>query len=232
MRVLSIDTSTEAASVAVIEENKLLCEININHKLQHSVILMEEIDKTLSYLKMSLDDIDGFVLSKGPGSFTGLRIGAAVIKGLSQGSGKPFIAVSSLDGLGNNLNHADGIIIPMIDALRDKVYTRLYSMHSGIRYESDIMLIEIDKLISIARSYPKIIFIGDGSIKYKERLETLSSAKFAPPSLNLCRASSLGELGLKLLTEGKSDDIFTFTPLYINKCYAEKELEKKENKNA
>lgn len=232
MRVLSIDTSTESASVAVIEENKLLCEININHKLQHSVILMEEIDKVLSYLKMSLDDIDGFVLSKGPGSFTGLRIGAAVIKGLSQGSDKPFIAVSSLDGLANNLNHADGIIISMIDALRDKVYARLYSTSSGIKYESEIMLIEIDKLISIARSYPKIIFVGDGSIKYKEKLQTLSCASFAPPSLNLCRASSLGELGLKLLNEGKSDDIFTFTPLYINKSYAEKELEKKENENA
>ncbi|MDV3429352.1 MAG: tRNA (adenosine(37)-N6)-threonylcarbamoyltransferase complex dimerization subunit type 1 TsaB [Bacillota bacterium] len=222
MRVLSIDTSTEAASVAVIEENKLLCEININHKLQHSVILMEEIDKTLSYLKMSLEDMDGFVLSKGPGSFTGLRIGAAVIKGLSQGSGKPFIAVSSLDGLANNLNFSDGIIISMIDALRDKVYARLYSTKSGMKYESEIMLIEIDELIKISGAFPKVTFIGDGSTKYKERLKTLQSARFAAPSLNLCRASSLGELGLKLLSEGKSDDIFTFTPLYINKSYAEK----------
>ena len=232
MRVLSIDTATESASVAVIEENKLLCEININHKLQHSVILMEEIDKTLSYLKMSLDDIDGFVLSKGPGSFTGLRIGAAVIKGLSQGSGKRFIAVSSLDGLANNLNFSDGIIISMIDALRDKVYARFYSALSGIKYESEIMLIEIDELISIAGTYPKVIFIGDGSTKYKERLKTLSNAQFAPPSSNLCRASSLGEIGIKLLNEGKSDDIFTFTPLYINKCYAEKELENKEKSHA
>lgn len=232
MRVLSIDTSTEAASVAVIEENKLLCEININHKLQHSVILMEEIDKALSYLKMSLDDIDGFVLSKGPGSFTGLRIGAAVIKGLSQGSGKPFIAVSSLDGLANNINFSDGIIVSMIDALRDKVYARFYSTLSCIKYESEIMLIEIDELIKIAGNYPKIIFVGDGSTKYRERLETLSNARFASPSLNLCRASSLGEIGLKLLNDGKSDDIFTFTPLYINKSYAEKELESKEKNHA
>lgn len=232
MRVLSIDTATESASVAVIEENKLLCEININHKLQHSVILMEEIDKALSYLKMSLDDIDGYVLSKGPGSFTGLRIGAAVIKGLSQGSGKPFIAVSSLDGLANSLNFADGIIISIIDALRDKVYARFYSTSDQFKYESDIMLIEIDELIKMAEKYSKVIFTGDGSIKYREKLKVLSNAYFASPSLNLCKASSLGEIGLKLLSEGKSDDLFTFTPLYINKSYAEKELEGKEKKHA
>lgn len=220
MRVLSIDTSTETASVAILEENKLLCEININHKLQHSVILMEEIDRALTYLKMTIDDIDGFVLSKGPGSFTGLRIGAAVIKGLSQGSGKPFISVSSLESLINNISNPDGIVVSIIDALRDNVYAKMKG--------SDIMLLSIYELEDMVKRYDKVIFVGDGAIKYRDRLEKLQNAHFVSPSLNICRASSLGEIGISLLHKKLFEDIHTFTPLYINKSYVEKQLSKRE----
>jgi universal bacterial protein YeaZ len=126
MKILSLDSSTESATCSVLSEEKLYGEITFNYKKQHSVILMPMIDNLLKNIHMDINSLDGFVVSKGPGSFTGLRIGAAVIKGLSQGSGKPFSAVSSLDALAYNLAYTSGIICPILNALRGNVYTVLY----------------------------------------------------------------------------------------------------------
>mgnify|MGYP000946987717 FL=1 len=103
MKILSLDSSTESATCAVLDEYKLFGEITFNYRKQHSTILMSMIDRLLKELNTDISSLDGFVVSKGPGSFTGLRIGAAMIKGLSQGTGKPFIGVSSLDALAYNL---------------------------------------------------------------------------------------------------------------------------------
>ena len=118
MKILSIDSSTECASCAVLEDSKLLGEINFNNKKQHSIILMPMVDNLLKNLQLSVTDLDGFVVSKGPGSFTGLRIGMSMIKGLSQGTKKPFVSVSSLDALAYNMAYSQGIVCPILDALR------------------------------------------------------------------------------------------------------------------
>src|SRR3712207_4927086 len=131
MKILSIDSSTSSASCAILEDNKLLGEITLNDKKQHSVILMPLIDSLLKDLKLTINDIDAFAVSSGPGSFTGLRIGIATVKGLADGTGKPFVGISSLDGLAFNLAYSSGIICPIIDALRDNVYTALYSFEYG-----------------------------------------------------------------------------------------------------
>lgn len=230
MKILSLDSATESASCAILEDEKLLCELTFNNKKQHSVLLMPMIDTLLKTMELKVDDLDGFVVSKGPGSFTGLRIGTAVIKGLSQGANKPFVSVSTLDSLANNMAYTGGILCPIIDALRDNVYTALYKYHNEkLEILLDHNIIHIDELILILKKKEvPICFIGDGVYKFREKLsKELPECIFAPSQLNLARASSLGELGLKLLRSGVSENIYSFAPVYLRQSQAEREYQKK-----
>lgn len=235
MKILSLDSATESATCAIIEDKRLLGEITFNYKKQHSVILMNMIDYLLKNLNLKISDIDGFVVSKGPGSFTGLRIGAATIKGLSQGTEKPFISVSSLDALAYNLAYTDGIICPILDALRNNVYTSIYKFNNdNLEKLMDYSPMSIDELIDILIKYnEKVTFIGDGVPKFNELLkEKLPKVYFAPVSLNFVKASSLGELGLDLLKKGVKEDIFEFAPIYLRKSQAEREYENKKGSDS
>lgn len=230
MKILSIDSATECASLAVIDENKLLGEFSLNYKKQHSVILMPMVDSLLKSLELNIKDIDGFVISKGPGSFTGLRIGMSMIKGLSQGTNKPFVSVSSLDALAYNMAYTGGIICPMLDALRDNVYTALYSFKKDNLIKlTDYMALHIDELIEILKQYDcSVTFLGDSAYKYKDKLQkAFDKTHFAPNHLNLVKASSLGELGLNLLSSGIKDDLYSTAPIYIRKPQAVREYEKR-----
>jgi tRNA threonylcarbamoyl adenosine modification protein YeaZ len=230
MKILSIDSATECASCAVIDENKLLGEISLNHKKQHSVILMPMVDSLLKSLELTIKDIDGFVVSKGPGSFTGLRIGMSMIKGLSQGTNKPFVSVSSLDALAYNMSYTGGIICPMLDALRDNVYTALYSFKNDKLIKlTDYMALHIDELIEMLKQYDcSVTFLGDAAMKFKSKLlKNFDKNHFAPNHLNLVKASSLGELGLNLLSSGIRDELFSTAPIYIRKPQAVREYEKR-----
>ena len=126
MIVLSVDSSSLVTTVALLKDEFVLGEYTLNFKREHSVILMEKIEMLLNDCQIDISEVDGFVVSKGPGSFTGLRIGMATIKGLSMGANKPYVSISSLDALANSLITFDGIICPIMDALRDNVYTALY----------------------------------------------------------------------------------------------------------
>ena len=230
MKILSLDTATQAATCAILDDDKVLGEITFNYKKQHSQILMPMIDDLFKNTQMSIGDIDAFVASKGPGSFTGLRIGMATVKGLSQGSKKPFVTVSTLDSLAYNLAYTSGIICPILDALRDNVYTALYNFdNNDFNQTLDYVNISIDELINILKDKDcNITFVGDGVPKFKEKLiANLPNISFAPAHLNLAKASSLGELGLKLLTSGVKDDIYAAIPIYLRKPQAEREYEEK-----
>jgi tRNA threonylcarbamoyladenosine biosynthesis protein TsaB len=230
MIVLSIDSATESASCAILDNEKLLGEVSLNNKKQHSVVLMPLVDSLLKNLQLTIKDIDGFVISKGPGSFTGLRIGMSMVKGLSQGSNKPFASVSSLDALAYNMAYTEGIICPLLDALRDNIYTALYSFENGILVKNtDYMALHIDELIELLKDQNKAVtFIGDAVDKFRDKLqESLQKVSFAPKHLNLARASSLGELGQKLLEDGVYDDLYTSAPIYLRKPQAEREYDKK-----
>lgn len=249
MIVLAVDSSSKVATVALMKDNKLLGEITLNDKKEHSVILMTIIQNLLSTNNINIDDIDGYVVSKGPGSFTGLRIGMATIKGLSFGSNKPYVSVSSLDALALSVANFDGIICPIMDALRNSVYTSLYkgqltanisrcSESDNMNIKSDLpnslekildySALDIDELIEIIKAKKeKVIFIGDGVDKYKDYLiENCPNCYFPPNHLNLVRASSLGEIGSALLKNGNFDDPNS-SPFYLKKPQAEREYEQR-----
>lgn len=244
MIILAIDSSSKVATVALMKDGKLLGEITLNDKKEHSVILMTIIQNLLNNNNLNVDDIDGYVVSKGPGSFTGLRIGMATIKGLSFGSNKPYVSVSSLDALALSVANFDGIICPIMDALRNSVYTCLFKGYSPLTNSSqikektelsnsleklsDYTALDIDELIEIIKTKKeKVIFIGDGVDKYKNYLiENCPNCYFPPNHLNLVRASSLGEIGSELLRNGNFDDPNS-APFYLKKPQAEREYEQR-----
>ena len=229
MIVLSIDSASKVATAALLDENNLIAEYTINNKLEHSTLIMDMVDKLLKDSSLDIDDIDGFVVSKGPGSFTGLRIGMATVKGLSLGSNKPYISISSLDALAYSLVNFDGIICPMMDALRSSVYTCLYKGNNGnLEKLIDYSALELDELIELLKEKgEKVIFTGDAVNKHKNYLlENFPNAIFAPNHLNIIRASSLGELGVKMLLNNEQDDPNS-APFYLKKPQAQRELEKR-----
>lgn len=229
MIVLSIDSSSKVATVALLNDDTLLGEYVINDKREHSVLLMPMIENLLKDCELTINDIDGFVVSKGPGSFTGLRIGMATVKGLSMGSNKPYLSISSLDALAYSLVNFDGIICPIMDALRDSVFTCMYKSSNGeLSKIIDYSALSLDELVEVLQQKDEpVIFTGDGVYKYKEYLlEKLPNAKFAPNHLSVVRASALGELGMELLRKGQYDDMNS-SPLYLKKPQAERELEQR-----
>ena len=229
MIVLSIDSSSKVATVALLNDDTLLGEYVINDKREHSVLLMPMIENLLKDCELTINDIDGFVVSKGPGSFTGLRIGMATVKGLSFGANKPYISLSSLDGLAYSLSYFNGIICPIMDALRENVYTALYKNEDGeFKNIMEPTPMELTDLLEMLKEKnEEVIFTGDGLLKHKEYIKVnFPNAKFASNHVSLTRASSIGELGLNLLKQGIKDDPNS-APVYLKKPQAERELEKR-----
>ncbi|NME83816.1 tRNA (adenosine(37)-N6)-threonylcarbamoyltransferase complex dimerization subunit type 1 TsaB [Clostridium sp. SM-530-WT-3G] len=234
MITLAVDSSSKVATVALMKDDRLLGEITLNDKREHSVILVSIIKDLLKDNDLTISDVDGFVVSKGPGSFTGLRIGMATIKGLSFGTGKPYISISSLDALALSVSNFDGLICPIMDALRHSVYTSLYKANTNsngtpeLEKLMDYTDLDVDDLIELIKEKnEKVIFIGDGLDKYKDYLkEKCPNCYFPPAHLNIIRASSLGEIGTKLLMDGQYDDPNS-TPFYLKKPQAEREYEQR-----
>lgn len=190
MIVLSIDSSSKVATVAILKDDVLLGEYILNDKREHSVILMPLIENLLKECNLSIDDIDGYVVSKGPGSFTGLRIGMATIKGMSFGNNKPYISISSLDALAYNLISFNGIICPIMDALRENVYTALYKNNNdSLEKIMDYTALDIDELVNLLKDKnEEVIFVGDGLYKHKKYIcDNFPKAHFAPVHLNIIK---------------------------------------------
>lgn len=229
MKVLSIDSSSKVATAAILEDNILLGEYVLNNKKEHSVILLPMIENLLKDCNLSIDDIDGYVVSKGPGSFTGLRIGMATIKGMSFGSNKPYISLSSLEGLAYNLINFDGIVCSVMDALRENVYTAVYkSKNTVLEPLLNPTSMELSDLLDYLKKYDdKVIFVGDGVIKHKEYiLNNFANPIFPPDSFNIIKASTIAEIGINKLKQGLSDNPNS-GPVYLKKPQAERERERR-----
>lgn len=229
MIVLSMDSSSLVTTVALLKDEHILGEFTINFKREHSVILMEKVEELLKDCEVDINDVDGFVVSKGPGSFTGLRIGMATVKGLSMGSNKPYVSISSLDALAYSLLNFDGLICPIMDALRDSVFTCIYKNIDGkLTKVIDYSALSLEELATELNSLgEKVIFTGDGVYKHKDYLlANIPKAIFAPNHLSIITASSLGELGMIELKNGNFDDKNS-APLYLKKPQAVRELEQR-----
>lgn len=228
MKVLGIDTSSDVASVAVINDDRLIAEYTLNFKKTHSERLMPMIDEMLASCQHSLDDIDVFAVSVGPGSFTGLRIGIATAKGLAHACNKPIVPVCSLSAMAYNLPMCEHLIVPIMDARRQQVYTATYIWdEDGFKEIEEPRAVSIEECIEDCGNFVDVVFVGDGVPVFRDYIISKmgNKAKFAPAGNNLQRAASVASLGLSNID--KALNCHEIVPMYIRKSQAEREYEEK-----
>ena len=225
MKILSIDTSSKICGVAVLEDTSLIKEITQDNGLTHSETLMPIIKQTLESINLNLNDIDLIVCDKGPGSFTGIRIGVATAKAFSDSLNIQAIGISALEALAYNVK-TNGVICPLIDAKNDNAYVGVFEKINGnylLRRNFSCENIS-DFLAELKDSEYSITFVGDGAITYKEKILSTLGNKCKFTENNDLSSFNLGLAGL---THFENQDFCDVTPLYLRKPQAERMLENK-----
>ncbi len=229
MITLAIDSTAKAASAALLRDNTVIAEYTQNTGHTHSETMLPMAEAVMKAAGVTPDSIDLFAISAGPGSFTGVRIGISLIKGMCFGKNKPIAALSSMDTLARNLEGFEGVVCPVMDARRNQVYTAIY--RDGIRLTED-MLIPCSELKEMLSEYDcPIYFTGDG-YDLARKLIDLPNIKDTPVRLRLQNAVSVALEGIKSYNENKN--IFTDTevmPIYLRASQAERERLERINQN-
>ena len=231
MKILGIESAALVASVAILDEDITIAEYTTNFKKTHSETLLPMLDEIIKMTGIDCSELSAIAVSGGPGSFTGLRIGAACAKGLGLALDLPLIHVPTLDAMALNIYSSDAIIVPIMDARRNQVYTGIYKNDCNLEIIKDSMAVAIDELFEILKDLDnkekikKIIFLGDGVPVFREYIDkNLEIAHdFASANLNRQRASNIAMLGLKMFKEGKSLLSDDMRPEYLRKSQAERE---------
>lgn len=232
MRILALDSSGLVATVAILEDEQTVAEYTVNYKKTHSQTLLPMLDEIVKMTEFDLSTIDAIAVSGGPGSFTGLRIGAATAKGLGLALDKPLIHIPTVDGLAYNLYGCTGLICPIMDARRSQVYTGLYRFENDeFRVVEEQMAISVQDLVKKLNQYgEKVTFLGDGVPVYGKDLKSELEVEcyFAPAHLNRQRAATVGALGIKYFAEGKTETAMEHSPDYLRLSQAEREKAERE----
>lgn len=232
-QVLGIDSSSIVATIAVMNEEKLLSEYIVNNKKTHSEKMMVVLNQVLEDSGITVNDVDVVAVAKGPGSFTGIRIGMACAQGIAHALKKPMIGVNTLDGLAYNLMGTRDILCPMINAQRHEVYTSLYRWEQDeLKRLWDYRLIKADKLLKEISAFDKkVIVLGDGVHLLRKSMENISQVVEniipAHPVFSMPRASSIAASALHEYNRGNTKDCFSIKPFYIRKSNAEEKWEER-----
>lgn len=228
MKILALESSGLVASVAIVTEDRLIGEYTTNFKKTHSQTLLPMMDALLKMTGITVEEMDAIAVSGGPGSFTGLRIGAATAKGLGLALGKPIISVPTVDSIAYNLFGTEGVVCPLMDARRHQTYTGLYSFEDGrmncLSPQKAVMLDEIlDEINALGRP---VIFLGDGVPVFREAIEAKTRVphSYAPIHLSQQRAGALGALAVQYYKEGRYETAAEHKPDYLRMSQAEREL--------
>ena len=233
MKILGIDTTGQTASAALVEGDKLIAEFTMNYKLTHSQTILPMIADILERTETDKASIDCIACACGPGSFTGLRIGAATAKGFALALDKPIVAVPTLDALAYNVFETNKFICPIMDARRNQVYTGLYHCRRSLEIVMEQCAMDMMDLIRKLNDMgERVIFLGDGVPVYREMAEKNLTVEydFVPASNNRQRAASVASLGMEYFRQGKTITAEEFEPDYLRKSQAEREREEREEK--
>ncbi len=244
MKLIGIDSSGLVASVAIMENDKLVAEYTINNKKTHSQTLLPMLEEIVKNAGLEMKEIDAIAIAAGPGSFTGLRIGAATAKGLGLALKKPIVAVSTLDALAYNLYGTDSLVCPIMDARRNQVYTGIYEFVSedtecnsetkngglfgkyGLNIIKEPCAVPIEEIADALNALNReVIFLGDGVPVFAEQLQNLMkvSYSFAPGHLRLQKAGCVASLGIEKFKAGICEDAAEHSPEYLRLSQAERE---------
>lgn len=224
MKILAIDSTAIVASCAVCEDERLLASFTLNNGNTHSENLLPMIESALKLLKLTPDDIDLFALSEGPGSFTGVRIGSATIKGLAFGKNKPCIGVSTLEALACNLIGFDGILCPVMNARRNQVYNALFECHGGeMRRLTPDRAISVEELEEELANYSMPVYLtGDGDFLMLESETKKTDYAFTPEPLRYQNGYSVAFCALSKFHAGEIKNDLTLNPTYLRPSQAER----------
>ena len=219
MKLLVIDTSGPVCGVAVMEDEKVLCEYTAQNRNTHSANLMPMAEAALQSAGKTIGEMDAVAAVTGPGSFTGVRIGVATAKGLAHGAGIPCIPVDALEALSLSAGGFDGVICPIQDARAGQVYGAAF--RNGERLTADEPLKLEAFLEKILAFGERFLFLGDGAPVHREKiLEILGEkAVFAPAHLNYLRPSAAGVLALR---SEKRTDYLNLQATYLRPPNAQK----------
>jgi tRNA threonylcarbamoyladenosine biosynthesis protein TsaB len=227
---LALETSGQVAGVAIATEEKVLCSFHCNIGLAHSETLMGMVEKSLEIAGLDLADMDVIACSAGPGSFTGVRIGAASAKALAFAANKRIAAVPTLSALAYNIFDAQAIIAPIMDARAQEVYYSLFEWRDGaIAPLMEPIAASLADAVKKASSFGRrIIFCGDGSVAMRANIEALckelgASFNMAPCAHLWQRPDSVACLGALMALEGKTEPAESFKPVYLRLPQAERE---------
>ena len=244
MKIIAIDSSGLVASVAIVEDEEVIAEYNVQYKKTHSQTLLPMLEELKKMVDLDLQTVDAIAIAKGPGSFTGLRIGSATAKGLGLALEIPIIEIPTLDGLACNLYGTDKLGCPIMDARRNQVYTGLYSYREERQSEEQRFsytlvpilpqcAVSIQEIAEKCNEQQKeIIFLGDGVPVFAEQLKDLMKVpySFAPAHMNRQRAASFAFLALEKLRKGEVVSAADHAPEYLRLSQAEREKAAKKEK--
>lgn len=223
MKILGIDTSTRCGSVGLIDGDEAVAEYLLNLPITHSERLLESIGHLLKKSRCPLENLNGWAVSLGPGSFTGLRIGISTVKGLAYATRKPVAGISSLDVLASQISPTPYLICPILDARKGEVYTAFYRYDEThlLQRQSDYQAIKPEDLVKQIQE--KTIFVGDGMRAYGDFLRnSLPSLALSPGfPLHLPLGLAVARLGGKLIQKGEVIKVEALTPIYVRPSEAE-----------
>ncbi len=227
MKILAIDSTSTVSTVAVCDEENLLAQFTVNNGNTHSETLLPMIEASLKVLKLTPNDIDLYACSAGPGSFTGVRIGVATIKGLAFDKCKPCAPISSLDALAHNLIYADGIICPVMNARRMQLYNALFLCKNGkLTRLTDDRLISVYELEQELRNHSehKIYLCGDGYGITKDAFAFSSFTVADTPLIHRYQSAySVALCALELAERKQLTTDIELSPVYLRASQAERE---------
>lgn len=233
MITLAFDGTAKVATVAVCDGDRLLSQFSVDNGLTQSELLLPMAEDMLKALKLSFDDIGLYAVAVGPGSFTGVRIGVALVKGLAFGRGVPCVEVSTLEALCENISPLDGVLVPCMDARRAQVYNALF-ISDGERVErvTEDRAISLSELASELRQYEgkKIYLSGDGygvarAALVREGIRCENTPELLIPE----NAASVARVALKKYARGEVVDDKSLSPTYLRLPQAERERLERES---
>lgn len=247
MKIIGIDSSGLVASVAILEDNKLVAEYTVNNKKTHSQTLLPMLEEIVKSTGLDMKEADAIAIAAGPGSFTGLRIGSATVKGLGLALKKPIVPVSTVDALAYNLYGTDRLVCPIMDARRNQVYTGIFEFikkeladqsdngmenaesiyneyHLNVIKEACAVPIE-EIAEALNETGREVIFLGDGVPVFAEQLRTLMKVPYssAPAHLALQKAGCVAGLGMEKYKAGIYEAAAAHSPEYLRLSQAERE---------
>lgn len=232
MKILAVDSSGLVASVAVVEDDNLLGEYTMNYKKTHSQTLLPMLDELAKMIELDLNTLDAIAVAGGPGSFTGLRIGSATVKGLALALEKPVVQIPTVDALAYNLCGHRDIVCPLMDARRNQTYTGLYQFDGNrMQILKEQCAVDIGTIVAeinhIGRS---AVFLGDGVPVFKNYIEENCKVPYtlAPAHMNKQRAGAVAALAELYYEKGKVMDAAEHKPEYLRLSQAERERMEKE----